>query len=87
MTIRPIGDRLLVRQNVVPEKSKGGIIMPDGAREKSMFGAIVAIGKGLVNFKIGDTVCFGRYAGQLFEIDEVPHLIIRFDDILAVDQV
>lgn len=85
MTVVPVGDRLLVKPDEVPGKSSGGIIIPDEAKEKSMFGTVIAWGKKLENFIEGQRVCFGKWAGQQIEIDDAPYLIIRFDDILAVE--
>jgi len=85
MTIRPVGDRVLVKPDEAPSKTSGGIIIPEDSRQKSMFGVVLSWGKGLTNFVKGQRVCFGKWAGQQVEIDEVPHLIIRFDDLLAVE--
>jgi len=75
------------------EKTKGGIIIPDSAKEKPMEGEIVAVGPGKVlengtrvapSVKAGDRVLFGKYAGTEIKIDEVEHLIMREDDILGI---
>jgi len=78
------------------EKTKGGIIIPDTAKEKSEQGKIVAVGKGKVNddgklmpvgVKVGDTILFGKYSGSKVELDGEEHLIMREEDILGVVEV
>ena len=75
--IRPLQDRVIVKRIEEEEKSKGGIIIPDTAKEKPQEGQVVAVGKG----KVGDV---GKYAGTEVNIDNVEHLIMREDDILGV---
>jgi chaperonin GroES len=93
MKVRPIHDRLLVKRIEEDEKSKGGIIIPDTAKEKPMQGKVVAAGPGKVNedgkvtpldVKKGDKVLFSKYAGSEIQLDGDEHLIIREDDVLAV---
>jgi len=93
MNIRPLQDRVLVKRVDEEEKTKGGILIPDSAREKPMEGKVVAIGNGKVlengtkvtpEVKAGDRILFGKYAGTEVKIDGVEHLIIREDDILGV---
>jgi chaperonin GroES len=97
MKIRPLQDRVMVKrlENGV-EKTKGGIIIPDTAKEKPEQGKIVAVGKGKVNddgklmpvgVKIGDTILFGKYSGSEVELDGEKHLIMREEDILGVVEV
>ena len=93
MKFRPLHDRLLVKRIAEDEKSKGGIIIPDTAKEKPMQGKVVAAGPGKVNedgevtpldVKKGDKVLFSKYAGSEIQLDGDEHLIIREDDVLAV---
>jgi chaperonin GroES len=93
MKIKPLQDRIIVKRIEEEEKTKGGIIIPDSAKEKPMEGEIVAVGPGKVlengtrvapSVKAGDRVLFGKYAGTEVKIDEVEHLIMREDDILGI---
>jgi chaperonin GroES len=94
MKIRPLQDRVLVKRlEEEAEKTKGGIIIPDTAKEKPQQGKVIAAGKGKVNedgkvtpldVKVGDTILFGKYAGSEIKIDGEEHLIMREDDILGV---
>jgi chaperonin GroES len=93
MKIRPLGDRILVLRIEEEEKTAGGIIIPDTAKEKPQEGKIVAVGPGRVNekgernsldVKAGDRVLFGKYAGNEIKIDGVEHLIMQEDDILGI---
>jgi chaperonin GroES len=93
MKIRPLQDRIIVKRIEEEEKTKGGIIIPDTAKEKPMEGKIIAVGKGKlledgkvhpVDVKVGDRVLFGKYAGTEVKIDGEEHLIMREDDILGV---
>ncbi len=93
MKIRPLQDRVIVRRIEEEEKTKGGIIIPDTAKEKPQEGRVVALGKGKVNddgkitpldVKVNDRVLFGKYSGAEINIDGEEHLIIREEDILGV---
>jgi chaperonin GroES len=93
MKIRPLQDRIIVKRLEGEEKTKGGIIIPDSAKEKPMEGKVIAVGKGKLNdkgeriapdVKAGDTVLFSKYAGTEVKIDGEEHLIMREDDILGV---
>ena len=93
MKIRPLQDRILVRRVQEEEKTKGGIIIPDTAKEKPIEGEIVAVGTGKVlengkvralDVKAGDRILFGKYAGNEITVDGVEHLILREDEILGV---
>src|SRR5207249_1470808 len=94
MTIRPIQDRVIVRRlEEAVEKTKGGIIIPDTAKEKPQQGKVIAVGKGKVNddgkltpldVKVGDKILFGKYSGSEIKIDGEEHLIMREEDILGV---
>ena len=93
MKIRPLGDRILVKRIQEEEKTKGGIIIPDTAKEKPQEGKVVAVGKGKVteegklitpDVKAGDKILFGKYSGSEVKIDGEEHLILREDDILGV---
>jgi chaperonin GroES len=93
MKIRPLGDRILLKRLQEEEKSKGGIIIPDTAKEKPQEGKVIAVGKGKVledgkvmplEVKAGDRVLFGKYAGTEVKIEGEEHLIVREDDILGI---
>ena len=93
MKIKPLGDRILVLGVEREKKTKGGILIPDTAKEKPQEGKVIAVGPGKVNekgkrilldVKKGDRVLFGKYAGNEIKIDGVEHLIMREDDILAI---
>mgnify|MGYP006342519479 FL=1 len=93
MKIRPLHDHIIVKRVKEEEKTKGGIIIPDSAKEKPQEGKIVAVGKGKIlkdgkvqplDVKKGDTVLFTKYAGNEVKIDGEEHLIIREEDILGV---
>ena len=93
MKVRPLQDRILVRRVAEEEKTKGGIIIPDTAKEKPAEGEVIAVGNGKANekgevrplvVKKGDRVLFGKYTGSDIKIDGVDHLIMREDDILGV---
>jgi chaperonin GroES len=91
--IRPLQDRVIVKRIEEEEKSKGGIIIPDTAKEKPQEGKVVAVGKGKLSedgkvipldVKVNDRVLFGKYAGSEINIDGEEHMIMREDDILGV---
>ncbi len=93
MNIRPLGDRLLVKRIEEEPKSKGGIIIPDSAKEKPQEGEVVAVGKGKMledgkvvplEVKAGDRILFGKYAGTDVKIEGEEHLIMREDDVLGI---
>ena len=91
--IRPLGDRILVKRIKEEEKTKGGIIIPDTAKEKPQEGKVVAVGKGKVteegkliapDVQAGDRILFGKYSGSEVKLEGEEHLILREDDILGV---
>jgi chaperonin GroES len=91
--IRPLNDRVIVKRLPEEEVTKGGIIIPDSAKEKPIQGEVVAVGPGktldngktqALDVKVGDKVMFGKYAGSEIKLDGVEHLILREDEILAV---
>ena len=93
MKLRPLHDRILVRRIEEEEKTKGGLIIPDTAKEKPQEGKVIAVGKGRVaedgklcplDVHKGDRVLFTKYAGSEIEVGGDEHLIIREDDVLAV---
>jgi chaperonin GroES len=93
MKIRPLQDRIIVKRVDEEETTKGGIIIPDTAKEKPQEGKVVAVGKGKINedgklqpldVKKGDKVLFSKYAGTEINIEGEEHLIIREDDVLGV---
>ena len=91
--IRPLQDRVIVRRLEEEEKTEGGIIIPDTAKEKPMDGRVVAVGKGKVleggkvvplDVKNGDRILFSKYAGTEIKVEGEEHLIMREDDILGI---
>jgi chaperonin GroES len=93
MKIRPLQDRIIVRRVDEEETTKGGIIIPDTAKEKPQEGKVIAVGKGKANeegklqpldVKKGDKVLFSKYSGTEINIEGTEHLIIREDDVLGV---
>ncbi len=93
MNIKPLADRILVKPIDQPEKKKGGIIIPDTAKEKPQEGEVIAIGKGRLTdsgeriapeVKKGDKVLFGKYSGTEISINDENYLILRESDVLAI---
>lgn len=88
MNIKPLADRVLVKPAPAEEKTVGGIIIPDSAKEKPLQGEVMATGNGTKDeemvVKEGDTVLYGKYSGTEVEFDGVKYLIMRQSDILAV---
>ena len=88
MAIKPLADRVLIEPAAAEEKTIGGIIIPDTAKEKPLQGKVVATGNGTKDeemvVKEGDTVLYGKYAGQEIQVDGVDYLIMKQNDILAI---
>jgi chaperonin GroES len=93
MKVRPLHDRLLVRRLEEKETARGGIIIPDTAREKPMEGEVLAVGNGRVledgtklalDVKAGDRILFGKYSGTEMKIDDEDVVIVREDEVLAI---
>jgi len=93
MKVRPLHDRLIVKRLEEEEKTKGGIIIPDTAKEKPIEGQVIAVGKGKIKedgtqipmeVKKGDRILFAKYAGTEIKIDGEEHLIMKEDDVLAI---
>jgi chaperonin GroES len=93
MKVRPLHDRLLVRRIEEKEMARGGIIIPDTAKEKPMEGKVLAVGNGRVlengkrlalDVKVGDRILFGKYSGNEIKIDGEDVLIVREDEVLAI---
>ena len=93
MKIRPLQDRIIVKRIGEEETSKGGIIIPDTAKEKPQQGKVIAVGKGMIrddgklqklDVKQGDRVLFGKFAGTEVTLDGTEHVIIREDDVLGI---
>ena len=86
--MKPINDRVVVKPAPAEEKTKGGIIIPDTAKEKPQRGEIIAVGPGkdgnLMTVQVGDTVLYGKYAGQELNYEGEDYLIMREDDILII---
>ncbi|MGN6108852.1 MAG: co-chaperone GroES [Kofleriaceae bacterium] len=93
MNVRPLQDRILVRRVEEAEKTRGGIIIPDSAKERPLEGNVVAVGSGKrtedgtliqLDVKAGDRILFGKYAGTEIKVDGVDHIILREDEVLGV---
>ena len=93
MPLRPLYDRIIVERVTEDEKTSGGLIIPDSAKEKPQRGRVIAVGKGKIaedgkvrplDLKTGDVVLFGKYSGTEVKIDNQDRLIMREDDVLAV---
>lgn len=86
--MRPINDRVVIKPAPAEEKTKGGIIIPDTAKEKPLRGEVVAVGPGkdgnLMTVQVGDIVLYGKYAGQELNHEGEDYLIMREDDILII---
>ena len=88
MNIKPLADRVLILPAPAEEKTIGGIIIPDTAKEKPLKGEVIAVGNGTKDeemvLKVGDTVLYGKYAGTELEVEVTNYLIMRQSDVLAV---
>ena len=93
MNFKPLGDRILVKPLDAKEQTKGGIILPDAAREKPQEGEVIAVGAGkvtdegktvAVSVKVGDKVLYGKYSSTEIKIEGDDYLIIREDDVLGI---
>ena len=93
MKMRPLHDRIIVQRVEEEEQRVGGIIIPDSAKEKPQQGKVIAVGKGRIekdgkitplDVKAGDTVLFGKYAGQEIKLDGEDYLIVREEEVLGV---
>ncbi len=93
MKVRPLHDRLVVKRIAEEEKSKGGIIIPDSAKEKPIEGEVIAVGNGKIldggklvplDVKKGDKILFGKYSGTEIKVDGVEHLILREEEVLGI---
>jgi chaperonin GroES len=93
MNVRPLSDRILVTRVPEVEKTRGGIIIPDSAKERPLEGNVVAVGSGkrledgkivALDVKAGDRILFGKYSGTEIKVDGVEHIILREDEILGI---
>jgi len=93
MAIQPLSDRVLIRPLEAQDKTKGGIVLPDMAKEKPQEGKVIAVGKGRVSeegkltpleVKAGDKVLYGKYSGTEVSVDGDEYLMVKEDDILAI---
>ncbi len=93
MKFRPLHDRVLVERVESEEKTAGGIILPDSAKEKPQQGKIIAVGEGKraedgklipLQLKVGDTILFGKYSGSEIKVEGVEYLIMREEDVLGI---
>ena len=94
--VRPLHDRIIVQRIEESEQKVGGIIIPDTAKEKPQQGKVIAVGAGKVkedgnrqplDVKAGDTILFGKYSGQEIKLDGVEYLIMKEEDVLAIEEV
>ncbi|HQA60597.1 MAG: co-chaperone GroES [Tepidanaerobacteraceae bacterium] len=92
MNIKPLGDRIVIKVLEKEEKTKGGIVLPDTAKEKPQKGEVLAVGSGEIvdgkkvplEVKVGDKIIFSKYAGTEVKIDDEEYLILRQSDVLAI---
>jgi chaperonin GroES len=93
MKVRPLHDRLIVKRSEEEERTKGGIIIPDTAKEKPIEGKVIAVGKGKINedgtkipmeVEKGDRILFAKYAGTEVKIDGEEYLIMKEDDVITI---
>jgi len=93
MNLQPLGDKVIIERLKAEDKTKGGIILPDNAKEKPQEGKVISVGKGKVlkngktiapDVKAGDKILFGKYSGSEVKVGDKEYLIIEADDILAV---
>lgn len=93
MTVQPLGDRILVKAREAEEKTKGGIVLPDTAKEKPQEGKVVAVGKGKLledgtvkplEVKVGEVILYGKYSGTEINHNGEDYLILKEDEILAI---
>ena len=93
MNIRPLHDRLIVKREAEERKSAGGIVIPDTATEKPIFGKVIAVGKGKIldngesralDVKAGDKILFGKYSGTEVKVDGDELLVMREEDVMAI---
>ena len=88
MNVKPLSDRVLILANPAEEKTAGGLIIPDTAKEKPLAGKVIAVGPGTseikMEVKVGDQVLYGKYAGQEINVDGTDYLIMKQQDILAI---
>lgn len=91
--ITPLQDRIIVKRAVEEEKSKGGIVIPDTAKEKPVRGVVVAVGPGKrlesgeiqpLSVKLGDEILFGKYAGTEVKLENQDYIVMREDDVMAI---
>jgi chaperonin GroES len=91
--IRPLGERVVIKSLPMDEKTKGGILLPDTAKEKPQKGEVVAVGSGrlldngqrvAIDLKVGDQVLYSKYAGNEIKIEDEEYLILRENDVLGV---
>jgi chaperonin GroES len=85
MKIKPLGKRILIKVKQSEEKTKGGIILPQTAQEKTQMGIVEAIGDDeAIKVKVGDEIVYDKYAGSQLKVDETEYLLVSIDDVLAV---
>lgn len=88
MNVKPIGERILLRTEQEEEKTKSGLYIPETAQEKTQVGEVIAIGDDTdkIKVKVGQRVMYDKYAGTNIKIDDVEHLILKCEDVIAIVQ-
>lgn len=86
MTIKPLKDRVCVSYTEEPEKTTGGLYVPETAKEKPQQGKVVSVGSEVKEVKVGDTVLFDKYSGSKIKLDDKEHLIVKEEDLLGIIQ-
>lgn len=85
MNLRPLGDRLVIKQAVAEETTKSGIVLPGQTKEKPQEATIVAVGSGVKeDLKVGDTIIYSKYSGNNVKVDDEEYIIVKEEDVLAV---
>ncbi len=93
MNVRPLGDRILIKRVEEVEKTRGGLFIPDSAKERPLEGNVIAVGSGKrledgtlvkLDVKVGDVILFGKYTGTEIKVDGIDHIIVREDEVLGI---
>ncbi len=93
MNVRPLGDRILIKRVEEVEKTRGGLFIPDSAKERPLEGNVIAVGSGKrledgtlikLDVKVGDVILFGKYTGTEIKVDGIDHVIVREDEVLGI---
>jgi chaperonin GroES len=93
MNVRPLGDRILIKRVEEVEKTRGGLFIPESAKERPLEGKVLAVGSGKrledgtlvkLDVKVGDSILFGKYTGTEIKVDGIDHVIVREDEVLGI---